>query len=760
MDHAHARPVSAVRQKLPAQTKQPSPKISEQSESISVFGGGSARQMTTVSAKMIQRSAPGTSVLKALNQLPGVNFQSADPFGAYEFSISLYIRGFNQSQIGFTLDDIPLGDQSFGAWNGLPQTAAVISENVGSASVSQGAGALNVAATSALGGAIQMYTADPSDKMGGTIQQTFGSNDTFRTFARFNSGKLNESGTKFLIAYTHTTLEKWKGYGGNDGDQVNFKLVQPIGERSSISTYFDWSQTRQVDYQDLSLNILNTLGQRVDNYAPDYAAAYNAALGQFTHGENRTNDPMDVSYYAGNAIRRNFLSGITFNMALTDHLRSKTVVYGSGESGLSTWWNPYVASPNGAPLVIRTTTPQNQRYGFLSSLSYILGRHTIDGGVWYENNAFSQNRYYFNAPLLSEGVTPEPSAAPQNAFAEPWGYQFHTNTFQFHLQDTFKVTPNITLQAGFRSLYSNTYDRITANNALYSSESTLPSGSMTAAKAFLPQFSGRWRFLPQHELFFDISKNMRTYVPAGYQLGSPWSVPTQADFNETKSALHPETDWVYEGGYRYTSPYFVGLLTVYRVDFSNRQQALSYGSIANTFSRLQNVGSVQTNGVEVSGTLTPFRKSSVDWIKTLSVYNSLSYNRSVLENNYSVQGVTYHVRGKAIPNMPQLMYKSTLSWSWKKFSTHLDVNYLGHRYIDYMNTAKVHGYWLTSLGARYDLGRIGFANNLSFQFNVYNLTNIQYVATMGEEGNPSQGDYQTIMPGAPRQFFGTVSVDF
>lgn len=97
-----------------AQSAQPSPAAdTSNSETVNVYGQGSTRQLTSVSSKQLKEAAPGTSALKVLSQLPGVNYQSADPFGAYEWSSSLYIRGFAQSQLGFTLDDIPLGDQQF-----------------------------------------------------------------------------------------------------------------------------------------------------------------------------------------------------------------------------------------------------------------------------------------------------------------------------------------------------------------------------------------------------------------------------------------------------------------------------------------------------------------------------------------------------------------------------------------------------------------------------------------------------------------------
>ncbi|MDB5676492.1 MAG: TonB-dependent receptor, partial [Sphingomonas bacterium] len=77
---------------------------------IVVIGQGETRQVQRLNQADVAILAPGTSPLKAIQKLPGVNFQSADPFGAYEWSERVSIRGFNQNQLGFTLDGIPLGD--------------------------------------------------------------------------------------------------------------------------------------------------------------------------------------------------------------------------------------------------------------------------------------------------------------------------------------------------------------------------------------------------------------------------------------------------------------------------------------------------------------------------------------------------------------------------------------------------------------------------------------------------------------------------
>ncbi len=724
-------------------------------EAVTVFGQGSTRQMTQITAKTIQAAAPGTNPIKALATLPGVDFQSADPFGAYEWSARVFVRGFAQSQLGFTLDGIPLGDQAFNNYNGLSITRAIISDNVARASVSQGAGSVAIASSSNLGGALQFFSADPSEKPGGRLEQTFGSNDTFRTYARVESGTLNPTGTRITASFAHTELDKWKGAGYNRSDQVNAKLLQPLGPLSNVTVFFDWSRISQFDYQDESLDYLRTLGGRVDNFYPNYAAAYRAAEGIFTNNEQLTADPTDVSYYSGTARRQDFLSAATYDTQLADTLNWKSTVYGHGDNGYSTWTTPYTPSPNGAPLSVRTQQPGITRYGLLSALNWSIGRHTVETGLWYEYGQFTEARYFSQAPLLGQGTLGDLNDhTPDNPFAVPWAEIWNTNTVQFHLQDTWRILPSLTLNAGFRSLVVRTGNEATQQDPAYNGGTRVGTGALTASNAFLPQLSANWRFAPHNELFADISHNMRSFPEDGFGTNSsntPWSA-NEAGFRQIQNTLKPETDWVYEGGYRLTTRPLVALLSLYHVDFSNRLQTISFGPVISPITAVQNVGGVTTNGVELSGTLYP--------LPHLSLYNSISYNRSTFDDDLTTSAGTSNLRGKSVPNYPTLMYKGSIAYQLGRLNAHIDGNYYAHRYISYTNDASVPGYFIANLGARYVLADHGPLSRVDVQFNAYNLFNTRYVATTGENGNSLSGDYQTFLMGAPRQFFGSVGVSF
>ena len=66
-----------------------------------------------------QKIIPGVSPLKAIETLPGVVFETADPWGNNEQNESLFVHGFSTQQLGYTLDGVPLGDQQYGNYNGL-----------------------------------------------------------------------------------------------------------------------------------------------------------------------------------------------------------------------------------------------------------------------------------------------------------------------------------------------------------------------------------------------------------------------------------------------------------------------------------------------------------------------------------------------------------------------------------------------------------------------------------------------------------------
>src|SRR5687768_14231275 len=74
-------------------------------DTISVIGSRETRQVQRIGKVELQATALGTNPVKVLEKLPGVHFVSSDPWGSYEWSNRIAIRGFAQNQLGYALDD-------------------------------------------------------------------------------------------------------------------------------------------------------------------------------------------------------------------------------------------------------------------------------------------------------------------------------------------------------------------------------------------------------------------------------------------------------------------------------------------------------------------------------------------------------------------------------------------------------------------------------------------------------------------------------
>jgi iron complex outermembrane receptor protein len=191
---------------------------------IVVTASKTTQSSVALGGVQVQKLLPGISPLKAIETLPGVVYETADPWGNNEQNESLVIHGFTTQQLGYTMDGVPLGDQQYGNYNGLSVSRALISENTSRVELQSGAGSLGVASTSNLGGAIETYSSDPTRDFGVDVRETGGSYDTTRTFLRVDSGEF-AAGTTAYLAYLHQDARAWDFDGHQRGDQVNLKLV-------------------------------------------------------------------------------------------------------------------------------------------------------------------------------------------------------------------------------------------------------------------------------------------------------------------------------------------------------------------------------------------------------------------------------------------------------------------------------------------------------------------------------------------------------
>jgi len=782
---------------VPDAAGQKQPKITN-TETIVVTAQGEFRDEQELQTPALIEEAPGTSPIKILAQMPSVNFQAADPYGSYEWAVRISVRGFNQNQLGFTLDDIPLGDMSYGNWNGLHISRAISDENIGRIVLSQGTGSLETASTSNLGGTIQFYSGDPSDKRSYTVNQALGSFSTYRTYAKFESGLL-PGNTKFYLSGAYNLSEKWRGHGdiGQNYWQLNGKLVHYVGKNGALSIFADVSDRREVDYQDVNKIWVEKLGYNWDNYG-NWAQSVQAGLAYEGVGSypspvsslNADEDQVDAAYYGGSGLRKDQIGGISYKQAINDHLTLKLTGYGHHDDGRGLWFTPYVptfaniysAAPTFvSPVSLRTSEYQINRGGVLASLAYESGRNKVEGGVWFEGEKWNLARRYYGTTMTS----PVHSLYdfPTNPMTTQWEYVFNSYVYQIHLQDQYKFNDKLSVSAGFKTVESTTDGKLSATFlstppvfayatlqggiGYYAGE--YAQGQLTSGKPFLPQFGANYKIDGHNELFADVAYNVRAYQPGGYGYGtSPWN-STQANYNTLTASLKPETSWTEEGGFRSTTQHASAQASFFHVNFDNRLLAFSQGAgVAGNASILSNAGGVTTNGLD----------GSVSWRITpeLTFYNGATWNKSTYDDNVlaadgtcpkqykNSDGTCVTIKGKINVDTPEGMYKTALDYNKSGAFLHFGGEYMSKRYFTYSDDGSVGGRFLADAGAGYKREEIGAFKELKAQINVSNLLDRQYYGSIGTNGfvasDPQSLNNNTLQVGAPRAISGSLSVRF
>lgn len=703
---------------------------------VTLIGKGEARQVQSIGRDDTRLLLPGTSPFKALEKLPGVHFGAADAWGSYEWSMRISIRGFRQGQLGFTLDDIPLGDMDYGNNNGLGISRALIAENLERIELAQGSGAVGTASNSNLGGTLRFISRDPSETAGLRFAQTLGQDNSSRSYLRAELGQ--QGGWSGHLDLVRQRSDKWKGYGRQEHDQANGKLLYRFGEHR-LWGFYSASRRKEADYMDLSLDSQRRLGWDWDYYAPDWQRALDAAAGRLSGGVTSIDD----AYYSGRGLRDDDLASLGAEFNPRDDLRIRATAYHHRNDGQGHWYTPYNASTNGTPISIRTTEYYIGRAGVVSSLNWRIGRHEIQTGLWYEDNRHrvSRNFYDVSGPEPTDFFLRNPS---RRVYAQ----RMDTRTLQLHLRDRISLLGDrLQLDLGIKSLDVDSRARTLIGGA------SRASGRLQTRDRLLPQVGARYRFSESGwELFGSYSENIAAFS-AGRD--GPFSA-SQAAFDATVAKLRPETSKTLEAGLRYASERLVASAAVYRVEFNDRllniAQCVGILGCPNSFA---NVGTVDTRGIELTARWQP--RPGLSWL------NTFSYNDSRYADDYLDGTVLRATAGKQVVDSPRRLFASELSFQHAGWEARLLAKYTDRRYFTYLNDASVPGFWRVDAGLARELPHPPWADAARLQLNVTNLLDARYFATVGSNGfraSDPNGSHYTLLAGAPRQVFLSFELTF
>ncbi len=213
-----------------------------------------------INQELIERRAPGQTILDTLNQVPGVSFTNSDAYGSSGGQIR--IRGFDGNRVSLTFDGIPLNDSGNYAIYSNQQLDPELIEQV---NVNFGATDVDSPTASASGGTVNYRSLIPTDERRAVAVYSRGTNDMNRVFGLLNLGQLTSFGTKAWVSASNQRYEQFRGPGEIHKSQFNGKIYQPIGNGGDfISLAAHYNQNRNNFYSNPSLaNIRSVLGNTV-----------------------------------------------------------------------------------------------------------------------------------------------------------------------------------------------------------------------------------------------------------------------------------------------------------------------------------------------------------------------------------------------------------------------------------------------------------------------------------------------------------------
>lgn len=754
----------------------------------STTGAGKVRSSSTIDTLTLRYVTPGTNALRVVERLPGVNVQNSDNLGSYEWANRVTIRGFATSQIGQTMDGIPLGDMSYGNFNGLNVGRAVDQDNVATASVNQGSGGLGTASANNLGGTVEYRSSDALNQPHLRFLQSAGEHALRRSSLRYDTGLWTiggNAGIKTFVSLSRMDTDKWRGGGerfsslpgntslffGQGGlfgtgetwqDQLNVKSQLFVGP-TKITAFYDYANRKEADYQDLSLAVYNSpqFGPLTDNTG-SWATAKQYA--QLAAAGNPAGDA--IYYWSAQGARQDHLAYVAADVPLSDKVTLRLQPYFHHNTGAGDWHAPsYGSSAFPDPIMFRQTQYRFSRGGGIAKLSslFTVGdvANRFEVGGWVESNSTNIRRPRWRLADYDAGPTVDFTDVLRLDFDRRGSlttYQAYAQNTSSFLEERLRITYGakwVRVNADFTNNGDTPTNGIVAPSA---PDAARPSLSLPTKAGVLPQAGLVYQVNRTEELFGNWSENVNQF-PYSPATGVYNASPTIFSFLSTAK---PERSSTFEGGIRTTRKGVQASLTGYYINYRNRLLGISLcPPTVSCATGIGNVGSVKSRGVEAL--------LGIELARGLQWFNTGSYNVAKFDNDYlsNPSDPTSVVRtaGKYVPDAPKFMFNSILSYSHARWGLSGGVRHVDKRFFNYTNDLNVSGDGLAYVPA-YTLADVsGYVKllpnpGITLRGSLTNLFDKRYASTIGTNGIGAFGDNQTLQTGAPRLFFFSVSADF
>ncbi|WMW81050.1 TonB-dependent receptor [Undibacterium cyanobacteriorum] len=727
---------------------------------------------STITAEELAKQRPTGNAYEALELMPAVNSYNHDASGL--FGGGLTLRGFNSDQIGATINGVPVNDS--GNFAVYPQEF-VDQENTCTQFVTQGSTDVDSPQIGATGGNFGITTCDPAKEKRTRVMQTIGGLHLRKTFVRFDTGLWSDGRSRFFISASDANVEKWKGQGRAMRDHVDLGYRIDFDRFNSINATLLYNRAINNNFATFNLADLNKYG-----YYYDYAAKFQ---GHVTPTKGKAdNDPSvafaDSYYNLSKNPFENAIASVVGKFRLNENTDVRIVPYywfGYGTGGnqqrlqsesqflnTTTGKNTAGVDLNGdgdtldRVIVANSSVTRTNRPGITASIAHQWNNHTLLGGFWAERAIHEQ--FGPMVPVDANGIAADiwlesdRIRRPDGSLFQSRDWRTISTAYQFFAQDTMGfMDDKVLINVGVRV---PTMKRDFTNFANESAGTTYK-----IAREYtevLPQFGARYQVDNNNQFFASLAKNMK--APPNFVYSA---LPIVNGAPVLGNDVQAETSYNLDVGYRLQSDKLTSQITLYTVDFRDRQ-ATAYNPITDTRS-LMNVGKVKTQGFEIEAGNKP--------INGWSFYGSVGYAKSEFRDNMQFlvtsptrQVITLPIIGNQLPNTPKWKYGLSVSYEQANWYTRLKAKYTSDQQATMMNDELVPAYTLLGLDAGYQFPKSDLYKKLTLRLSISNLLNEKYrnassnsVTNAKAVGSFAASSVFYYM-GAPRLTSVTLSADF
>ena len=726
----------------------------------------------------IARQPSTQNVAQQIGSVTGVNAYSRDASGLFGGGYS--IRGFDSTQIGLSLNGVPLNDS--GTFAVLPQIYTD-AENLCAVEVQQGTSAGSIAEQGAIGGQVKMQQCAPTDKPGTTVSQSAGSYKNFKTFLRANTGLMFDDAMKGYVSYSHAQSDYFTGPGGADRHHVDSRFDLKLEGGGSLSFTSFYNHFENTYIRPISQAQYRAYGYRNGwlTVPPTVLTGPRAVFSPTTAAVPYT--PFNVGYgpYQWEPGRHAFAS-VDGKFPLTDAIDLQVTPYFLHQESGSTseavlqeggYRNRFMAAPIGDfsaygtaktnALLVQMSQSNFDRVGNTATLTGHFGDHTISGGLWGEYTHQHQLNPFQEIDPFSNSIA--------DIFFQSHllrGYDGRIVTNRDWVTDYYNSA--LSLADSIALLDDRLHIDISGKERIYARTfHNLPAGSSSVPDAyldykvkrnyafFLPSFGVRYDLDEADQIFFNVSAGAR--VPPNLADGRHVNTATNII---TVDELKPERSLSFDTGYRYKGDLFNFNATAFLIKYSDRI-AVTIKNNDLLSSKYTNIGSTTAVGTELEVGTKPYE----GW----SVLLSQAINDDTLDTNLKVEDGSRALptKGKQYFNAPKYITNATLLYEDGPFSAFARAKYTSSVFATLTNDIRLPGYTTVDLGLAYKLKGTVFLDGIpgaqdgTVKLNLTNVLNAKYLYI--NPGNSTgiqitSAGTPAFYLGAPFSVVASLSLDF